>query len=219
MILRVLPFSSKDFFRSKVRLLWTRLWPIIQGLTRFLLRLDKAFVNILRLGSPVLMRLQGIPSRVVLGFFGGDWNTWDETLLVRDQNAHSWVEVWSDSQQKWLDMILPLGCDQYAHRGDLANHERFGVPLGGTADAVGNAELSIRFAPSSGHPCVIFPGSSWPGSFPLDSGSIPASHDPLEAKRSSWVERYYQKICRDLIDLQLKKGLSEGPVHFLIEPV
>ncbi len=41
----------------------------------------------------LLTRSAGIPSRVVVGFVGGEWNDYGGYLLVRNRNAHAWVEV------------------------------------------------------------------------------------------------------------------------------
>lgn len=42
----------------------------------------------------VMLRSLGIPSRVVNGYLGGDWNPYGEYYLVRQSNAHSWVEAY-----------------------------------------------------------------------------------------------------------------------------
>ncbi len=44
----------------------------------------------------ILMRSAGIPSRVVLGYMGGDWQEAGQYLLVRQSDAHAWTEVWID---------------------------------------------------------------------------------------------------------------------------
>ena len=41
-----------------------------------------------------LMRLAGIPSRVVVGYLGGQFNQYGNYLLVRQSDAHAWCEVW-----------------------------------------------------------------------------------------------------------------------------
>jgi len=41
-----------------------------------------------------LMRLAGIPSRVVAGYQGGDYNEDGNYLIVRQSDAHAWAEVW-----------------------------------------------------------------------------------------------------------------------------
>lgn len=42
----------------------------------------------------VLMRAAGIPARIVTGYAGGQWNPVLHYLVVRQSNAHAWVEVW-----------------------------------------------------------------------------------------------------------------------------
>jgi transglutaminase-like putative cysteine protease len=42
----------------------------------------------------LLMRIAGIPSRVVLGYMGGEHNAIGDYLIVRQSDAHAWVEVW-----------------------------------------------------------------------------------------------------------------------------
>jgi protein-glutamine gamma-glutamyltransferase len=41
----------------------------------------------------VLLREVGVPARIVNGFLGGEWNEYGRFFLVRESNAHSWVEV------------------------------------------------------------------------------------------------------------------------------
>ena len=41
-----------------------------------------------------LMRAAGIPSRVVAGYQGGDWNPLGNYMIVRQSHAHAWSEVW-----------------------------------------------------------------------------------------------------------------------------
>ena len=49
-----------------------------------------------------LLRLAGIPARVVTGYAGGEWNPWLRTLTVRDADAHAWVEAWDEAAGVWL---------------------------------------------------------------------------------------------------------------------
>ncbi|MBT5218455.1 MAG: DUF3488 domain-containing transglutaminase family protein [Woeseia sp.] len=42
----------------------------------------------------VLMRAGGIPSRVVLGYQGGEINPMGQYMIVRQADAHAWNEVW-----------------------------------------------------------------------------------------------------------------------------
>jgi protein-glutamine gamma-glutamyltransferase len=45
-----------------------------------------------------MMRAAGIPSRVVTGYQGGEWNPIRNYYLVRQSDAHAWAEVWLDGR-------------------------------------------------------------------------------------------------------------------------
>lgn len=42
----------------------------------------------------LLMRLGGVPARVVTGYQGGQWNSVGRFLEVKQADAHAWAEVW-----------------------------------------------------------------------------------------------------------------------------
>jgi transglutaminase-like putative cysteine protease len=44
----------------------------------------------------VMLRSQGIPARLVTGFLGGEYNPFEGYYIVRDNNAHAWVEAYLD---------------------------------------------------------------------------------------------------------------------------
>ncbi len=44
------------------------------------------------------MRAAGIPARVVVGYQGGDINSVDDSLTVRQRDAHAWAEVWLEGK-------------------------------------------------------------------------------------------------------------------------
>ncbi|MGB0372318.1 MAG: transglutaminaseTgpA domain-containing protein [Opitutales bacterium] len=44
-------------------------------------------------GMTLLCRANGIPARVVVGFNGGSWNPVEEYFIIRNRNAHAWVEI------------------------------------------------------------------------------------------------------------------------------
>src|SRR5947208_13704256 len=41
-----------------------------------------------------LMRLAGVPARVVAGYLGGEYNEFGRFFLVRQADTHAWCEVW-----------------------------------------------------------------------------------------------------------------------------
>ena len=48
----------------------------------------------------ILARIVGIPSRIVTGYYGGSYNELGDFYIFKQQDAHSWVEVFIDG--KWL---------------------------------------------------------------------------------------------------------------------
>lgn len=48
----------------------------------------------------LMLRIKGIPSRVVGGFKGGTYNSFGGYYIVRASDAHLWVEAWIDGE--WL---------------------------------------------------------------------------------------------------------------------
>lgn len=46
----------------------------------------------------VMMRMAGIPARVVTGYQGGWFNEFGDYMLVRQSDAHAWSEIWLEGQ-------------------------------------------------------------------------------------------------------------------------
>lgn len=42
----------------------------------------------------IMARAAGLPARVVTGYQGGEINPFDNTLVIRQSDAHAWAEVW-----------------------------------------------------------------------------------------------------------------------------
>ena len=49
----------------------------------------------------LLMRAAGIPTRIVTGYQGGEYNKVGNYLIVRQSDAHAWTEVWIENKG-WL---------------------------------------------------------------------------------------------------------------------
>jgi len=59
----------------------------------------------------LMLRAQGIPARLVTGFLGGEYNPFEGYLILRDSNAHAWVEAWLGGREGWqvFDPTPPAG--------------------------------------------------------------------------------------------------------------
>lgn len=64
------------------------------GLEDFLVRGKNGFCEHFASSFATLMRVAGVPARVVIGFLGGEYNDRSRQMIVRQSDAHAWVEVW-----------------------------------------------------------------------------------------------------------------------------
>lgn len=63
-------------------------------LEEFLFRRRVGFCEHYAASFATLMRLSGVPARVVAGYLGGEYNEFGRFFLVRQADAHAWCEVW-----------------------------------------------------------------------------------------------------------------------------
>lgn len=93
----------------------------------------------------VLMRAAGIPARVVTGYAGGEWNPVLHYLLVRQSDAHAWVEVWL-AKRGWVrvDPTSAIAASR-VQQGIATGSARASASGAGTSDAlqrwIGNLRL------------------------------------------------------------------------------
>ena len=81
------------------------------GLEDFLFKRRQGFCEHYAAAFATLMRVAGIPSRIVLGYHGGEYNSLGNYVIVRQSDAHAWCEVWL-KDMGWqrvdpTDMIAP----------------------------------------------------------------------------------------------------------------
>jgi transglutaminase-like putative cysteine protease len=85
-------------------LAWFRAQPFIYTLSppalpgdavdQFLFETRRGFCEHYAAAFAVLMRAADVPARVVTGYLGGEPSVSGDYLIVRQSNAHAWVEVW-----------------------------------------------------------------------------------------------------------------------------
>ena len=64
------------------------------ALDEFLFQRRAGFCEHYAAAFATLMRVAGIPSRIVIGYHGGDFNKLGQYVIVRQAHAHAWCEVW-----------------------------------------------------------------------------------------------------------------------------
>lgn len=65
---------------------------------RFLFDSKRGFCENYAGSFALLMRTAGIPSRIVTGYQGGEFNQVGKYLIVRQSDAHAWTEVWLEGK-------------------------------------------------------------------------------------------------------------------------
>jgi transglutaminase-like putative cysteine protease len=93
-------------------------------LDEFLFRRRLGFCEHYAASFATLMRLAGIPARIVVGYLGGEYNEFGRFFLVRQTDTHAWCEVWLP-ESGWVridptSVVAPervnLGFDSFLQR-------------------------------------------------------------------------------------------------------
>ena len=70
-----------------------RVTPGVDPVEDFLFNKKRGHCEHFAAAMVVLLRSLGIPSRMVTGFKGGEWNEYGDFYIIRQRDAHAWVEV------------------------------------------------------------------------------------------------------------------------------
>lgn len=73
-----------------------------EPLADFLFNVKAGHCEYFATAMAVMLRTQGIATRIVNGFHGGDFNDAADVTIVRERNAHSWVEVYFPTEDSWV---------------------------------------------------------------------------------------------------------------------
>lgn len=97
--------------------------------------------------TALLLRQAGIPARVVGGYLGGDWYPEQQYLLVRQRDAHAWVEYLVDGAWHPLDPTAAIAPERVLDGldGALSDEDRFllGQGIFGQLPLLGQLRLQL----------------------------------------------------------------------------
>jgi transglutaminase-like putative cysteine protease len=106
-----------DYFR-RAGLRYTLQPPLLgrDSVDEFLFESKAGFCEHFSSAFAFLMRAAGVPARVVTGYQGGEINPIDGYMIVRQADAHAWVEVWN-ADAGWIRVdptaaAVPLRLDE-----------------------------------------------------------------------------------------------------------
>tara|TARA_B110000971_G_scaffold73289_1_gene75194 strand:+ start:2773 stop:4698 length:1926 start_codon:yes stop_codon:yes gene_type:complete len=88
-------FSSGEFYYS--------LKPADYGnnYAKFFLETKEGYCEYYAGTFAILTRLAGIPTRIVTGFYGGEYNRYGNFYTINQSDAHAWVEIWN-KKNDWI---------------------------------------------------------------------------------------------------------------------
>jgi len=73
-----------------------------QPLADFLFNVREGHCEYFATAMVMMLRTQGIAARIVNGFQRGEYNETADMYVVKEQNAHSWVEVYFPRERVWV---------------------------------------------------------------------------------------------------------------------
>ncbi len=104
--------TSKNFQYSLKNL------PVSQHpLNDFLFKYKKGNCEYFATAFAILSRIIGVPSRLVAGYVGGEYNNLGKYYIIRESNAHTWVEIYKKGL--WLRIDPTIGNYSFSNRTNI----------------------------------------------------------------------------------------------------
>jgi transglutaminase-like putative cysteine protease len=105
---RALESYLRDSHNFSYTLQMGRSDPNVDPVEDFLLNRRKGHCEYFASALTLLLRSAGIPSRMINGFKGGDWNELTQSMNVRQKHAHSWVEAYVGKDENGVPYWITL---------------------------------------------------------------------------------------------------------------
>jgi protein-glutamine gamma-glutamyltransferase len=86
--------ALQNFFESKYKYSNSGLPTGENAVNDFLFKSKKGNCEYFATAGALMLRCQKIPSRIAAGFISGEWNEFEKYYLVRENDAHAWVEIY-----------------------------------------------------------------------------------------------------------------------------
>lgn len=84
----------------------------------------------------LLARDAGYPARLVVGFTGGSWNSVEDYFVIRNRDAHAWVEIFDQTAKEWLRVDPTPGSGSSDPTVLLSSSMKFEVGWGAWLDSL-----------------------------------------------------------------------------------
>jgi protein-glutamine gamma-glutamyltransferase len=229
-------FSSEEYF-------YTLQPPALESnaVDDFLFNTKRGFCEHFASAFAVMARSVGIPTRIVTGYQGGEFNPLGKYLIVRQSDAHAWTEVWLEGRgwqridptaaiaperiEAGLDAALPFGEEvpgRLVRNNALLSNVRLAWDA---ASTFWNNEV-VQFGESQQRwllQKLNIENGHWEylggalvltlvGFFAALSGYLAWEFRPRARDPASQV---YEQLCRKLAKLGLPRLAHEGPNDYV----
>jgi protein-glutamine gamma-glutamyltransferase len=168
---RVEAYLRKNY-KYTLSLTWN---PGNDPLSTFLFRAKSGHCEYFASAMAVLLRAAGVPTRIVNGFLMGEYNPVGDTYIVRQSDAHSWVEVYLPGSD-WTEFDPTPGGGSQFDTGIVAQLRNY-------TDAIGlfwNTYVLTYDSDSQGQ------------LFQRAQESVEKLHDNIEVRKDRWMLRVEQ---------------------------
>jgi hypothetical protein len=210
----------------------------------FLFETRRGFCEHYASSFALLMRIAGIPSRVVMGYLGGERNPLGGHWIVRQSDAHAWTEVWLEGDG-WVRVdptaaVAPSRVDRSERFAGMASGSplRFRVyESGGLIDLVHGLRLLadaidenwrywvLELSRSRQQQMLDWAGLGYLREYGLAVAMVLAASATLALLLIGLLhgerrppldaaERLYGALCRHLARQGLMRRASEGPLDY-----
>ena len=98
-----------------------------EPLSEFLFKSREGHCEYFATAMAIMVRMLGVPSRIVNGFQMGEYNEVSGLYTVRERDAHSWVEVYFPGNAAWVefDPTPSAGINDYSRGGLFASLRKY----------------------------------------------------------------------------------------------
>src|SRR6185503_20252477 len=124
-VVRIEAYLKRNY-KYTLTLTWN---PGTKPLSAFLFNAKSGHCEYFASAMAVLLRASGVPTRMVNGFLMGDYNPIGDAYIVRESDAHSWVEVYLPGAG-WTEFDPTPGSSTQPDAGLFAQLHNYADALG-----------------------------------------------------------------------------------------
>ena len=103
-----------------------------QPVADFLFNIREGHCEYFATALAIMLRTQGVATRIVNGFQAGEYNETADVYVVRQREAHSWVEVYFPKENAWIPFDATPAAGQFSGTGTtgiIGNINRYAEAL------------------------------------------------------------------------------------------